>query len=47
MNVDLDLNLTDFQIYGGFGLDKSYLTGFGFDNLVWNFYATASSVLEV
>jgi len=37
MDMDLDLNLEDFQINDGIG----------FENLVWNFFATVSSVLEL
>ena len=35
-------------IWIAFQFDKSCLTGlgFGFDNFVWNFFATVSSVLE-
>jgi len=47
MNMDSDLNPADFQIYDGFGIDKFCLTGFGLDNLVWNFFATVSSVSEL
>jgi len=44
--MDLDLNPADFQLCDGFGFYKSCLTGFVFDNLVLNYLATFSSVLE-
>jgi len=34
----------DFQVFDGFGFYKFFLTGFGFINLVLNFFATFSSV---
>jgi len=46
MNINLDLNPADFQLCDGFGFYKFCSTGFGFHNLVSNFFATVSSVTE-
>ena len=44
-----NMNPVDFKIYDGFGFYKFCLNGLGFrfDNLVWNFLATVSSVSEL
>jgi len=34
----------DFQICDGIKYDEFCITGFGFDNVVWSFLATVSSV---
>jgi len=47
MNMDLDLNSADFQLCDGFGFYTLSFIRFGFDNLVWNFFATFSSVSEL
>jgi len=47
MNVNLDLNPADFQVYGEFGLDKLCLTGFGFGDIICIFFAAVNCVSEL
>ena len=45
--MDLNLNPEDSQIFQGFGLDFAYKfcsSGFGFDNIALNFFATFTSL---
>jgi len=45
--MDLDLNPADFQLCNGFGFYNIWLTGFGLDVLVLNFFTTFTSVSEL
>ena len=43
--MDLDLALAAFQYFDGLGFHNFCLNRFGLDNIVFNFFATFTSVL--